>query len=99
MRQRGRRRGLRGNTADRWSPPIRWRGRARGPAGLDGPVWVALVFSIFLKFLIAFLFLFLEGFQFKFKPSFKLKLIQTNSNKCNNSKNNYAQHDATFHDS
>jgi hypothetical protein len=58
-------------------PPIRWRGRARGPAGLDGPVWVASVFSIFLKFLIAFLFLFLEGFQFKFKPSFKFKLIQT----------------------
>jgi hypothetical protein len=32
---------------------------ARGPDGLDGPVWATLVFSIFLKFLIAFLFLFL----------------------------------------
>jgi hypothetical protein len=59
QRERGRRRGLRGNAANRWSPPVRRRGRARGPAGLDGPVWAALGFSIFLEFLIAFLFLFL----------------------------------------
>jgi hypothetical protein len=28
-----------GTAADRWSLPIKWRGRARGPAGLD---WVGL---------------------------------------------------------
>jgi hypothetical protein len=59
QRERGRRRELRGNAADRWSPPVRRHGHARSLAGLDGPVWAALTFSIFLEFLIAFLFLFL----------------------------------------
>jgi hypothetical protein len=48
--------------------------RARG---LAGPVWAELVFSFSREFIIAFLFYFLYGFQLKFKPSFKFKLIQT----------------------
>jgi hypothetical protein len=36
QRERGRRRGLRGNAADRWSPPVRQRGRVRVRAALLG---------------------------------------------------------------
>jgi hypothetical protein len=60
QRERGRRHELRGNVANRWSPPVRRRRRVRvAPLGWTGPVWAALGFSIFLEFLIAFLFLFL----------------------------------------
>jgi hypothetical protein len=60
QRERGRRHGLRETPLTGGShlsggagarPRFRW--------GLDGPVWDALGFSIFLEFLIAFLFLFL----------------------------------------
>jgi hypothetical protein len=33
--------------ADRWSPPVRRHGRARGPAGLDWANWTAFGFSFF----------------------------------------------------
>jgi hypothetical protein len=54
QRERKRKRGLRGNTADRWSPPVWRRGRAR-------LCWAGLgrFGLLFLEFLIAFLFLFL----------------------------------------
>jgi hypothetical protein len=49
-----------GGTRGEKLPPVRRHGRVRGaPLGWTGPVWAALVFSIFLEFLIAFLFLFL----------------------------------------
>jgi hypothetical protein len=35
QRERGRGHALRETAADRWSPPVRRRGRARGPTGLD----------------------------------------------------------------
>jgi hypothetical protein len=44
---------------DRWSPPIRRRGARAAPLGWTGSVWADLRFSIFLEFLIAFLFYFL----------------------------------------
>jgi hypothetical protein len=59
----------------------RRRGRAR--AGLNGLAWAEMAFSIFLEFLLPFLFIslgFLIQIQFKFQ-------IQTKSNMCNNSKN------------
>jgi hypothetical protein len=40
--------------ADRWIPPVRWRGRAGARPG-----WAALAFSFSLDFLFAFPFLFL----------------------------------------
>jgi hypothetical protein len=58
--------------AGRWGPPVRRRGRARG---LTGPTGLKRLF--FREFTIAFLFIFYRVFQFKFKPSFKFKLIQT----------------------
>jgi hypothetical protein len=42
--------------ADRRDPPVRGGRRAAGPGGL---VWAELAFSIYLEFLIAFLFPFL----------------------------------------
>jgi hypothetical protein len=52
--------------ADRRDPPVRHRGRAgasvRG-AGLNGPTWAELGFSIFREFLIAFLFIFSRVFN------------------------------------
>jgi hypothetical protein len=45
QRESERRRGLRVNATDRWSPPVRQCGRVRGPAGLD---WAGLgCFGIF----------------------------------------------------
>jgi hypothetical protein len=81
---RGRRRGLRGNAADRWSSPVRRRGRTRGPAGLD---WAGLgCFGIFYFSEIS------NCFSISFSPGFSIQIqtkfqIQTNSNMCNNSKN------------
>jgi hypothetical protein len=63
--------------ADRWSPPVRRRGHARGPAGLDWAGWAAFDFSFFQGIFNAFSFYFLYGFQIKFKPSFKFTPIQT----------------------
>jgi hypothetical protein len=55
--------------ADRWDPPIKHRGRAG--AGLNGPTWAELAFSIFLEFLLPFLLIFSRVFNssFKFKPN------------------------------
>jgi hypothetical protein len=59
--------------ADRRDPPVRHRGRAGAHtgAGLNGPTWAELVFSIFLEFLLPFLFIFSRVFNssFKFKPN------------------------------
>jgi hypothetical protein len=44
--------------ADRWAPPVRRRGRARG-ARPTWASWAELGFSIFLEFLVAFRFYFL----------------------------------------
>jgi hypothetical protein len=77
------------------TPRARRRGHAR-EAGLNGPTWAELGFSIFREFLIAFLFIFSRVFQFKFKSSFKFKPNQT----CATIQRIFrAQHDATFHDS
>jgi hypothetical protein len=47
--------------ADRRDPPVRKRGRAR--AGLNGPTWAEMSFSIFLEFLLTFLFIFSRVFN------------------------------------
>jgi hypothetical protein len=63
--------------ADRRDLPVRRRGRAsvhaRAGAGLNGPTWAEIAFSIFLEFLLPFLFIFSRVFQFKFNSSFKFK--------------------------
>jgi hypothetical protein len=53
-------------------PRARGRGHARA-AGLSGPKWLFYFPGIFQLLF----YLFSLGFQFKFKPSFKFKLIQT----------------------
>jgi hypothetical protein len=47
------------------------RGGARARAGLNGPAWAEMAFSIFLEFLLPFLFIFSRVFNssFKFKPN------------------------------
>jgi hypothetical protein len=45
--------------ADRWNPPVTQRGRARGPTGLDCPVWAEMGFLFFQEISIAFCFYFL----------------------------------------
>jgi hypothetical protein len=47
--------------AGRRDPPVRQRGRTR--AGLNGPVWAEMAFSIFLEFLLPFLFIFSRVFN------------------------------------
>jgi hypothetical protein len=51
--------------ADRRDPPVRHRGRAgaRAGAGLNGPAWAEMAFSIFLEFLLPFLFIFSRVFN------------------------------------
>jgi hypothetical protein len=47
--------------ADRRDPPVRHRGRAG--AGLNGSTWAETAFSIFLEFLLPFLFIFSRVFN------------------------------------
>jgi hypothetical protein len=71
QRERGHRGGERGRErgrgvsvlvgADRRDPPVRHRGRAR--ARLNGSTWAKLAFSIFLEFLLPFLFIFSRVFN------------------------------------
>jgi hypothetical protein len=53
--------------ADRRDPPIRQRGRAdafaRVRAGLNGSAWAEMAFSIFLEFILPFLFIFSRVFN------------------------------------
>jgi hypothetical protein len=51
--------------ADRKDPPVRLRGRAGvgERAGLNGPAWALMAFSIFLEFLLPFLFIFSRVFN------------------------------------
>jgi hypothetical protein len=52
--------------ADRRDPPVRRRGRAGAGAhslGLNGPTWAEMTFSIFLEFLLPFLFIFSRVFN------------------------------------
>jgi hypothetical protein len=52
---------------DRRDPPVRHRGCAgagtHARAGLNGPTWAELAFSIFLEFLLPFLFIFSRVFN------------------------------------
>jgi hypothetical protein len=61
-------------------------------AGLNGLTWAEMAFSIFLEFLLPFLFIFSRVFNssFKFKPNQPCATIQRIFG---------VQHDATFHDS
>jgi hypothetical protein len=64
-RERGR--GRAQACADRRGPPVRHRGRAsagaHARAGLSGPTWAEMAFSIFLEFLLSFLFIFSRVFN------------------------------------
>jgi hypothetical protein len=61
--------------ADRRDPPVRRRGRAgaRAGAGLNGPTWAELAFSIFLEFLLPFLF-FSLGFSIQIQIKFQIQI-------------------------
>jgi hypothetical protein len=62
----GQREGKRARTraiADRWDPPVRRRGRARGLARLSWAKLAEMRFSIFSEFLIAFLFILSMDFK------------------------------------
>jgi hypothetical protein len=48
--------------ADRRETPVMLRGGARG-LGLNGPAWAEMAFSIFLEFLLPFLFIFSRVFN------------------------------------
>jgi hypothetical protein len=67
-RERGRERALR--FAPTGGARLSDTGGTRAWAGLNGPTWAELAFSIFLKFLLPFLFIFSRVFNssFKFKP-------------------------------
>jgi energy-converting hydrogenase Eha subunit G len=70
--------------ADRWVPPFRQSGRARGLAGLGWAEWAECGFSIFWNFPKAFLFIFSMDFKSNSNPI----QIQTNSNMFIKQKNN-----------
>jgi hypothetical protein len=62
--------------ADRWCPPVRRSGRARGLAGLSWVEWAQFSFSFSLEFLMPFLFIFYMDFKSnsnQFKHLHKIK--------------------------
>jgi hypothetical protein len=60
--------------ADRWIPPVRWRGHAGArPGWVELGWWAAFSFSFSLDFLILFLILFSRVSNSKFKLGFKFK--------------------------